>query len=68
MTSIDRGEPTRATYIVDEVAHLLDLSRGNAYRLVREGVIPEKRVGRQWVLPRKTFHDWLEACELPEAV
>jgi excisionase family DNA binding protein len=44
----------RATYTVDEVAVLLDLSRGNAYRYVREGVIPAKRVGWRWMVPRKT--------------
>jgi hypothetical protein len=32
----------RATYTVDEVAVLLDLSRGNAYRYVREGGDPSK--------------------------
>ena len=42
---------------------VLDLSRGNAYRYVREGVIPAKRVGRRWMVPRKTFHAWLESCE-----
>ena len=69
---IERGKPMkaragmiagRATYTVDEVAVLLDLSRGNAYRYVREGVIPAKRVGRRWMVPRKTFHAWLESCE-----
>jgi excisionase family DNA binding protein len=69
---IERGNPMevragtiagRATYTVDEVAVLLDLSRGNAYRYVREGVIPAKRIGRRWMVPRKTFHAWLESCE-----
>ena len=45
------------------LAVLLDLSRGNAYRYVREGVIPAKRVGRRWMVPRKSFHAWLESCE-----
>jgi len=58
----------RATYTVDEVAVMLDLSRGNAYRFVREGVIPAKRVGRRWMVPRKTFHEWLETCDLRTAV
>ena len=56
----------RATYTVDEVAVLLDLSRGNAYRYVREGVIPAKRIGRRWMVPRKSFHAWLESCEAEE--
>ena len=52
-----------ATYTVDEVAVLLSLSRSYAYDCVREGLIPAKRVGRRWVVPRKAFHAWLE----PEA-
>lgn len=56
----------RATYTVEEVAHLLDLSRNNAYRAIRDGEIPAKKVGRRWVVPRKTFHAWLEDCAMPE--
>ncbi|KZM68086.1 helix-turn-helix domain-containing protein [Nocardia terpenica] len=57
-----------ATYTVEEVAELLGLSRGNAYRAVRAGEIPAKRIGRRWVVPRSAFHAWLEDCQLPEAV
>ncbi|MCE5291303.1 MAG: helix-turn-helix domain-containing protein [Nocardiaceae bacterium] len=57
-----------ATYSVDEVAALLGLARGNAYRCVREGLIPAKRVGRRWMVPRKTFHEWLETCNEPGVV
>lgn len=57
-----------AAYTVEEVAVLLGLSRGNAYRAVRAGEIPAKRVGRRWVIPCKTFHAWLDDCELPKAV
>lgn len=55
-----------AAYTVEEVGELLGLSRGNAYRAVRAGEIPAKRVGRRWVVPRGVFHAWLEDCELPE--
>ncbi|MGI8816415.1 MAG: helix-turn-helix domain-containing protein [Pseudonocardia sp.] len=50
----------RLTYTVDEVAHLLNLSRGVAYQHVREGLIPATRVGRRWLVPRKRFHAWLD--------
>ena len=50
----------RLTYTVDEVAHLLGLSRGVAYQYVREGVIPAERVGRRWLIPRKRLHAWLD--------
>jgi excisionase family DNA binding protein len=50
----------RLTYTVDEVAYLLNLSRGIAYQHVRDGVIPAERVGRRWLIPRKRFHAWLD--------
>jgi excisionase family DNA binding protein len=51
---------TRLTYTVEEVAELLDLSRGLAYQYVREGVIPAQRVGRRWLISRKRLHAWLD--------
>jgi len=48
------------TYSVDEVAALLGVSRGMAYQLVRDGVIPAQRVGRRWLVPRKRLHAWLD--------
>jgi excisionase family DNA binding protein len=50
----------RAVYTVTEVAHLLSLSRGSAYALVRDGTIPAQRLGGRWVIPRVRFHAWLD--------
>ncbi|MGL4174318.1 MAG: helix-turn-helix domain-containing protein [Actinomycetota bacterium] len=55
----------RAVYTVLEAAHLLSLSRGSAYAMVRSGQIPAKRIGTRWVIPRARFEAWLN--ELPEA-
>jgi excisionase family DNA binding protein len=52
------------TYTVDEVAHLLNISRGAAYQHVRDGVIPAERLGRSWRIPRKIFHAWLDGREV----
>ncbi|GGM72064.1 hypothetical protein GCM10012275_48260 [Longimycelium tulufanense] len=49
----------RLTYTVAEVAYLLSLSRGVTYRMVREGEIPARRIGRRWVIPRAAFREWL---------
>lgn len=57
MTTV--GEP-RAVYTVSEVAHLLSLSRGSAYALVRDGTIPAHRLGNRWVISRARFHAWLD--------
>lgn len=51
------------TYTVDEVAHLLRISRGAAYEHVREGRIPAERLGRSWRISRKRFHAWLDGQE-----
>jgi excisionase family DNA binding protein len=56
-TTIDT---TRLTYTVDEVARLLNLSRGITYQYVRDGVIPAERIGRRWLIPRKRLHAWLD--------
>lgn len=56
-TTIDTA---RLTYTVDEVAHLLNLSRGIAYQYVRDGVIPAQRVGRRWLISRKRLHAWVD--------
>jgi excisionase family DNA binding protein len=62
MTTINSPviDTARLTYTVDEVAQLLNLSRGVTYQYVRDGVIPAERVGRRWLIPRKRLHAWLD--------
>jgi excisionase family DNA binding protein len=38
---------------VGDAAKLLGISRGLAYELVRQGVIPSIRLGRRLVIPRR---------------
>src|SRR3954453_10447627 len=52
----------RAVYTVREVAHLLSLSLGATYALVRAGEIPARRLGSRWVIPRARFLQWLDEC------
>jgi excisionase family DNA binding protein len=44
-----------------EFAKRFRISRRTVYRLIKRGVIPVKRVGRQWRIPRYV----LENFELP---
>lgn len=53
-------DTARLTYTVDEVAYLLNLSRGIAYQYVRDGVIPAERIGRRWLISRRRLHAWLD--------
>ncbi|HKR49645.1 MAG TPA: helix-turn-helix domain-containing protein [Pseudonocardiaceae bacterium] len=51
--------PGAETYTVLEVAARLGIGRCMAYDLVRQGVIPAKRLGRRWIVPRARFNAWL---------
>jgi excisionase family DNA binding protein len=50
----------RLTYTVDELAGLLDLSRGLTYASLRDGTIPAERVGKRWVISRRRVRAWLD--------
>jgi excisionase family DNA binding protein len=54
-----------AVYTVAEVAHMLSLSRGSTYNLIRSGDIPALKLGGRWVIPKRRFHTWLD--NLPTA-
>ncbi len=45
----------RLTLTVDEVAHVLGISRALAYELVARGEIPSLRLGRRLVVPRRAL-------------
>lgn len=50
----------RLVYTVTEAAGVLGISRGAAYEQVRAGVIPSRRLGRRWVIPKAQLHSWLD--------
>lgn len=62
-SNLIRITESRAVYTVAEVSHLLSLSRGSTYAMVRTGDIPSKKIGSRWVIPKGRFHDWLN--EMP---
>lgn len=49
-----------------EVADLLHLSVYSVKKLAREGVLPGKRVGRQWRFSHRAVLEWLEEERLTE--
>lgn len=56
------GQPdARPVYTVREAAEQLTLSLNSTYELVRQGVIPHRRLGRRIVVPRKALEDFLNA-------
>lgn len=54
----------RAVYTVKETAHMLSLSLGGTYALIRSGDIPAIKLGGRWVIPRGRFHEWLDSCRV----
>ena len=46
-------------YTVPEVASILRMSNGNVYTLVKQDKIPNVKIGRRYVIPRKLFNEWL---------
>lgn len=73
-TCIDSADPISVKdlpgpeiYTVAQVARMLSISVGTAYQLLRDGVIPARRLGRRWVISRKRFHEWLDGLEQERA-
>ena len=58
--------PGREIYTVVQVARMLSMNLGTVYQLLHADVIPAKRLGRRWVIPRKRFHQWLNGLENEE--
>lgn len=56
----------RAVYTVKEVAHMLSLSLGGTYALVRDGTIPSLKMGGRWVIPKRRFHAWLDGLAVAD--
>ena len=49
-------------YTVKEVSRYLRLSLGGTYALIRSGEIPARKLGGRWVVPKRRFAAWLDAC------
>ena len=47
--------------LVREVAEVLRVPRSRAYELVREGLIPSIRLGRQVRIPEAALRKWIDA-------
>jgi len=52
--------PAKRVYSVDEIAEILNISRGSAYELIREGLFRTVRIGSAIRVSRQSFDDWLD--------
>lgn len=46
-------------YTVEEVAEILAVSPQLVYKMLREGEMPGKKLGRVWRVPICDFREWL---------
>jgi len=52
---------------IEELAAYLKISKSTAYKLVREGRIPSRKVGRHWRFLRGAIDRWLEETHVSDA-
>jgi len=45
---------------ISELAEYLQVSKSSLYKLVQEGRVPGKKVGRHWRFHRETIEAWLK--------
>jgi excisionase family DNA binding protein len=52
----------RATLSVHESTQVTGFGVTHTYRLLRKGVMPSIRVGKQFFIPRTALLRWLDSC------
>ena len=61
-------EQDRLTLSIEEAAALLGISRALAYDLVRRGELPQLRLGRRIVVPRRALENLIDDGTEPNGV
>ena len=51
----------KRVYSVDEIADILNISKGSAYELIREGLFNTVRIGSAIRVSKKSFDEWLDS-------
>ena len=64
METIEKDNPERRTYTVDDIARMLNIGRTSAYLLVKEGHFKIVRIGNAIRISKKSFDAWLDSLEL----
>lgn len=50
----------KRVYSVDEIADILNISKGSAYDLIKEGLFNTVRIGSAIRVSKKSFDEWLD--------
>lgn len=59
MTGPRPPEPTKEILNIDEAALLLGVSTKTFAKVLREGEIPGRKIGREWKFARRALIDWV---------
>lgn len=54
-------ETEKLVYSVEDIQQLLGIGKNSAYKLVKSGVFPIRRVDNRILIPKATFLEWLNA-------
>ena len=60
MSTNEKGMPQSRTYTVNNIAAILGIGRGSAYKLANSGLLKTIRIGNIVRISRKSFEDWLK--------
>lgn len=47
-------------YTTEEITYFFGIHRSTVYKWIREGMIPARRIGTVWRIPREEFEDWMD--------
>lgn len=61
MTGPRPPEPTREILNIEEAAQLLGVSTKTFAKVLREGQIPGRKIGREWKFSKRALIDWVGA-------
>ena len=61
MSTNEKGMPQSRTYTVNDIAVILSIGCGSAYKLANSGAFKTIRIGNMIRISRKSFEDWLKA-------
>ena len=60
MSTNEKGTPQSRTYTVNDIAAILGIGRGSAYKLANSGLFKTNRIGNMIRISKKSFEDWLK--------
>ena len=68
MSTNEKGTPQSRTYNVSDIAAILGIGRGSAYKLANSGLFKTIRIGKMIRISRKFFEEWLKMKGLDDEV